>query len=233
MIMDMNGKISARIGLDLRIVLLILVAAATAAGPSSAKSPAEDNLIGIVFAQRALNLVAEFEGQADTILVELGDRVNRDQVLAKLDSPWVRHDLEMARANLSSAQAELERAILERDQAVERRERRLQAPDSWSGEERAEVSYDADMAEVQVSLARARLAGDQAKADQLTDHLARAVVRAPFAGVISGRYIEPGERVNEGTPLLRLITDTDLGVRFGIPEHLFCLLYTSPSPRDS
>ena len=228
MIMYSIGKITDRIRPNLISALLLLVVAAscsitptTAVGQNSAEASAQNNLIGIVFAQRALNLAAEIEGQVDTILVELGDRVNRDQVLARLDSPWVRHDLEMARANISSAQAELDKAILEWDLATERRERRLQVPDSWSLEERAEVRFEADLAKVQVSLARAKLAADKAKVDQLADHLSRAVILAPFDGVISARYSEPGERVNEGDPLLRLITDNDLGIRFGIPEHLF------------
>ncbi len=190
------------------------------AAPTAVAGPASGELIGIVFARRALDLEAEIEGQVAEIVVELGQHVNRDRVLLKLASPWLEHELVIVRASVATAQAELDQAILERDLAVQKRERRLQAPDAWSAEERAEIQFAADMAQVQVSLAKAQLEGNQAKADQLAEQLARATVRAPFAGVLSGRYCELGERVAVNSPLLRLISDADLQVRFGIPENL-------------
>ena len=184
----------------------------------SASAPVE--LIGIVFAQRTLNLEAEIDGQIVTILAELGQRVNREQVLLKLESPRLHNELKSARASVASSQAELDKAVLERDLAVQKRDRRLQMPDAWSTEEQAEIRFSADMAEVEVALAKARLAGNQAVAGELAEQLERATVRAPFAGVISAKFCELGEHVDMGSPLLRLISDSDLGVRFGIPESL-------------
>ncbi|WP_437908533.1 HlyD family efflux transporter periplasmic adaptor subunit [Sorangium sp. So ce327] len=47
---------------------------------------------------------------------------------------------------------------------------------------------------------------------------ADAEIRAPFAGRVVARYAEPGESVNTTMPILRLISDDGLLVRFAVPE---------------
>lgn len=190
----------------------------TTENPSNNSTQKE--LIGIVFADRALNLVSEVEGQIATILAPLGHRVQQDEALAKLASPWIVHELDIAKADLASAKAKLKKANLERELAFDRRDRRLKLTDTWSVEEQTAVVIEAKMAEVDVILAQTQLDQQNAKINHLTARLDKTLIRAPFSGVISARFVEEGELVTKGQPLLRLITDTELGVRFGVPEKL-------------
>jgi HlyD family secretion protein len=58
----------------------------------------------------------------------------------------------------------------------------------------------------------------RAQAAQLDDRLARAVVRAPIAGVVLTRFVEPGELVQAGTPLLTLAALDTLTLRAYLSE---------------
>ena len=44
--------------------------------------------------------------------------------------------------------------------------------------------------------------------------LAEGAVRAPFAGTIAARYVDVGAMIHRGAPLVRLIEDGELRVRF-------------------
>lgn len=95
------------------------------------------------------------------------------------------------------AQAELNsaRAQLEKDEAGER----------------AEI----------VAAARADHAAARARLDLARDQLDRAIVRAPFAGTISGRHVGPGEWLSVGDDIVELDYVDEVKVRIDIPETYF------------
>lgn len=60
-------------------------------------------------------------------------------------------------------------------------------------------------ARAQVQSAQAQIAAAQATAAQARQNLADATIRAPFAGTVSGRPIQPGTVVGPGTAIVRLV----------------------------
>jgi len=74
------------------------------------------------------------------------------------------------------------------------------------------AQIQAAAADVQAALA------DQRRAD---DDLARAVVKAPFAGVIETRLVDAGSRVSPGTPLFRLVDPSQVEVPIALPASRF------------
>ncbi len=195
------------------------VAAGDPVGDQAYVAPLVDDLLGFVYPHRALDIVPEIGGLVEAIDVELGQRVSEGELLAQLTTRWIRHDLDMVLADLASSEAEAAKAILKRDLAVDRLQRRQGAPGAWTGEELAAARFEAEAAAVDVTLAEAHLARNRAQADLLADRLEQTRIRAPFAGVISGRFVEPGDLVSMTSPLVRLITDDILYVRFGVPEN--------------
>jgi macrolide-specific efflux system membrane fusion protein len=69
----------------------------------------EDSVLasGVLHPIRQVDVGAQVSGQLKRLLVRLGDRVVRDQLLAEIDSRLVRSDLQIARADLAVLQAEL------------------------------------------------------------------------------------------------------------------------------
>ena len=60
--------------------------------------------------------------------------------------------------------------------------------------------------------------------DQAEARLAYAVVRAPFAGVVSARLADPGDLAVPGKPLLRVVRQSAVRVRGSIPPELMTRL---------
>jgi membrane fusion protein (multidrug efflux system) len=145
---------------------------------------------GSLRALREVRIVNQEEGEVVAVNVREGDRVTRGQVL-------VRYDDRILTAELDKAVASLKQAELEHE-----RNRKLIAQ-GFIGEDALTRSATAlDIAEAQRRLLATRV-------DNLT-------LRAPFAGVISQRRVEPGTVTGEHTHLLTLldpstlITDVDV-----------------------
>lgn len=163
--------------------------------------------------------------------VRVGDRVAKGDLLAVIDSPALRFELERAKAEQTAAQqqaapgspqlaaldaqarsteAQLKQAIADRD-----RVRRLVA----SG---AAPQADVDAADSRVATLQAQLdalraqrrsaridlsareSGSRAAASGQSARLAEADVRSPLDGVVLARSVDPGEAVAAGQPLMRI-----------------------------
>lgn len=69
-----------------------------------------------------------------------------------------------------------------------------------------------------IQRARAQVALAQAGVDKIAEELRRAVVRAPFAGVVTARRVEKGGYVRPGEPLLVLVQVDPIRVELSVPE---------------
>jgi RND family efflux transporter MFP subunit len=229
-----------------RAALVVVVAVALASGacrrsavPTTSSSPsAVDRVVapahtavaaraflGIVVAPETVDVSASVDGRLNEVLVRAGDRVAKDDVLARIDVRAAQKDLAMARAALLSSESERDRAQLDLDQATERLARRSGTVEISSGtvsttsrEEQSASSYQRKLASVHLQAAVAAIAEKQAQVDKLALLVAEGVVRAPFAGRVTARYLDNGAALPRGTPIVRLIEDGTLRVRFAMPE---------------
>lgn len=135
---------------------------------------------------------AEVGGRVVAVQVVEGDMARRGSVLATLDRAEARAALEEARARLAESEAHL--AFLPRHYD---RIDSLRHGDHVSAEELDAVTRDCAVAQAQVLAARATV-------DRLTATLAKRVVRAPIAGRVVARSVEPGQTVAQGTPLFTI-----------------------------
>ena len=183
---------------------------------------ADKGFIGVIVAHESVDIVPKAGGRIKELLVRLGDKVTRDQVVARLDAEAARQDLHMAEASLHAAEAEVDKATVEASQAHERAERR--SPEAahgehlFSPEEVSDARYQDKLAHPRVMTARAAVAEKSARVKQLRSVLADLDLRAPFDGTVSLRYVDAGAMVSPTSPILRLINPDDLWVRFAIPE---------------
>ena len=137
------------------------------------------NLTGYTEADHDIVISSEQGGTVQELLVDRGNQVTKGKILARVSADIYQAQLAEAQANLRLKQAGLKKAktLFERGSVTAML--RLQA----------QVEHDA--AAAQVELAKSRLV--------------RAVITAPFSGVIDDRFAEQGEMVPPGGRLLRLV----------------------------
>lgn len=140
------------------------------------------------------------------VWVEPGDQVRAGQALLELDQRTLAVQARQAEASLSQAEASL---ALARAQA-ERGESLLSQ----------NLISTSNLDELRANLARAeaqRIVAETER-DAARLRLGFATLRAPHAGVISMRSVQPGQIITSGTELLRLIRDGRLEWRAEVAE---------------
>ncbi|MHC9086919.1 efflux RND transporter periplasmic adaptor subunit [Luteimonas sp. RIT-PG2_3] len=131
----------------------------------------------------SVRLYARTTGFISERRVDIGDRVEAGQVLAVISAPETDQSVRELEADATQARAELELARGNHERAST-----LVASNLISRETFSDRVAARDAAQAALGAAQARLASAR-------DRKGFAVVRAPFAGVISARNIERGDRV--------------------------------------
>ena len=147
---------------------------------------------GTVKANESVMLRPDIVGRIAKINFKDGDNVCRNQVLVELDTS-------LQQAEKDQSQAELNLAI-----SNFKRNEELASKNFVSSRVKEE-------AEAQVKVAQAKLALSEAR-------FQRALVRAPFNGVLGLRNVSVGEYVKDGTDLVTLDDLSRLRVDFKLPE---------------
>lgn len=154
-----------------------------------------------------VSLAAEVEGRVVELLAAEHSRVEADAPLLRLESGFLeaaelRHEgaLQRARANHELARLELAR------------QRRLakQKVSSKADLDRAintELARAADVREAQAALDDARL------------RLAKAEIRAPFAGVVERMDLDPGAYVRVGDRVADVLDASEIEIEVGLTDH--------------
>ena len=203
-----------------------------AARSTSFSSPLE--LSGTLTAVRSVTVGAAAPGRIVAVDVRVGDRVGAGEVLAQVDASQYAAQLAGAQAGVSAAvdeqraaQAQLAqaRSRLELAQTTARRMSQLYAEGAISKQQQDET---------QAALAAARSGVDQAQAGTsaaggisaqaragvaaASVPLRDATLVAPFAGVVTQKFVAPGTVVGPGSPVVVLQDTSNLEIDVAVPE---------------
>ena len=154
---------------------------------------------GTVVSRSDARLSAEVPGRL-TSVADVGTMVSRGDSLARIEDTTLR----LLHAELQ-AEVIREEARLRFLESEEKRFTQLAESNLASLTQLEQTRSDRDMALGDLAVARARL-------DQNLDQLARTSIVAPFDGVVVERLMTPGERVIEGSKVVRLVDQVDLEV---------------------
>ncbi len=169
-------------------------------------------------------IYARVNGYVGKWLVDIGDRVKKDQLLATIETPELDAELAAARSQLKTSQAQVVAREAEAEFARTTNERWHDSPKGVvSEQEREEKKADFNTASARVYAANAQVALDQSRVDQYTALTRFKQVRAPFDGVITERTIDLGNLVTAGsnsttTPLYRITQNHPLRVFVDVPQ---------------
>lgn len=150
-------------------------------------------------------LSAEAAGRLQS-RTELGTRVDRGAVVARLDPTQARAAQRQAQAQLRSAQSAYEQAQDSFD-----RQEPLYRDSVISAIEFESVRAQLNQAEAQVEQAEAAL-------EQAQDQLDNTGIEAPFAGTVEEHFAKVGEQVSPGTPVVRMVNTEHMYLTVGVPE---------------
>ena len=176
-------------------------------------------IVGRLVSLRVGDIAARVAGPVESIMVEVGDRVEKGDVLAILDPEILKAELQLTQSELDEAGAELKTWAAEKQVAMTelRRQERLLKSAAFSQAKYEDAQKQVVVAEARVERARANVAIKRSNLQRKQIDVEYAVVRAPYAGVVLRRYTEAGAYVVKGAPLVRLIDDRTLEVEASVP----------------
>lgn len=156
--------------------------------------PLLEELPGTVQAKSRASLESKISGRITALPVTLGQRVQANEIVARLDAAEIN-------ARREHAQAMLEQS--ERD---------------WK---RASTLFEKNAAtRVEFEAAQSRYRAAQASESEAKAMLGYVAVTAPFDGVITRKWVEVGDLATPGKPLLSLENLSALQLEVDIPQSL-------------
>lgn len=206
---------------------------------SSDDALAEDvPMIGVLLAYESTDVPSAQPGLLREIYVRVGDRVQRGDVIARLDPRLAELDREMAQAAVDTSRAEREQAGVQQRQDRERAERlaELFRAGVASEQQLSDAEFQRASGEAHAAAVASQLREQEARLQRLRTLEAGFLIRAPFSGTVAARYLDPGSAVAAGGPVVRVVSDSAPCLRFAAPERLRPQLTpgtkVNASPRD-
>jgi RND family efflux transporter MFP subunit len=162
---------------------------------------------GSVVSREDARVASEQEGRV-TQVAEVGTAVRKGDALAHLDEALLRLQEQQNQSEIGRIQAQLDYA-----QQQEARLATLMKNNSIAGSQHDEARSQRRVLEQELQRARVAL-------DQTRHRLRNSTVRAPFDGTVAERFIQTGEYLNTGMPVVRLVNTQDLEVKAQAPVGL-------------
>ena len=152
------------------------------------------NLPGELLPFQQSKIAFEITGRISSIYVDIGDRVKKDDVLAKLDGSEVNANLEQAVARL-----DLANQVLNRFEDLRKK---------------GFISIqDFDKAKSEYLVAKSQVKFFEVKKSQ-------TILRAPYDGFIQNRFVDEGTVINGSNPILEILDANKVEAHVSIPENL-------------
>jgi RND family efflux transporter MFP subunit len=161
---------------------------------------------GLVASVDSSGLSFQVGGQVESVAVDIGDRVTKDQVLAVLDPEPYQLDVDAIKAELIKAKDNVAKSKAEYE-----RQKRIfeQGAGAQRFVEVSEYNYKASRSAVNFQIARL---------DQVKRNLRKTQLLAPYDGTIAWRAMEPNEEVRVGQKVFEINATGKMEVELAVPE---------------
>jgi RND family efflux transporter MFP subunit len=167
---------------------------------------------GTVVSRNDANLAAEVTGRLLEV-ADVGTVVGSGDVVAVIEDTQLKLKKDEQKAQVTRAQARLKFLENEEQRYVTLAESNLAAATKLE-----ETRSDRDVAHGDLQVAISRLA-------QTEDQLSRTRITTPFGGIVVERLMMPGERVNTGSDVVRLVDQQHLEVIARAPLEYFSYVH--------
>lgn len=161
---------------------------------------------GVVEAVHQATISAQTAGRVVELPYDVNDFVAEGAVIVRFTDVEQKSVRNRAQAQIASAQAAYDEAQASYQRVAEIFARKLLA----------KAQLDQELA--RRDAARAALNAAQAASREVGQQLDYTVVRAPYAGIVTRRYVQVGEAVQPGQPLIAGVSLKDLRVNVQVPQ---------------
>ncbi len=196
------------------------VASPAPASQLDTTNPNSFTTTGPLVADQQADISAERDGRIVTVGAQIGDRVQRGQLLALLDDRALRSACESTRARIVSAEQEVRvwEAEQKATEADLRRADAMRADKIISEENWEHAKYKLDETIAEAAHYRAEKAAAEADLTTANVQLEQSRIVAPFAGVIGRSSARLAQEVKTGDVLFWITAEAPLHVLFTVPE---------------
>lgn len=170
------------------------------------------NLVGTIRASKESVVSSEVAGRVVAVNKNEGDRVEKGEEVIKLDQASFAIALKGAKGEFLKALAKQKRESLGLA-----RTRKLFEQNITSKEAMDDARLALDSAKAELMLATAKK--EKAELD-----LARCLVKAPYAGFITARYIDEGEWIDKGKPMFEMVDIDHVEVILQVVDRIIGLI---------
>ena len=179
-------------------------------------------VIGRLVAKQSGPVAARINGPVQEILVQVGDRVTINQLLARIDTSQFELEKQQVEARKSEAHARLNTVRAQLALAGQEVER-LEVLQLSSAVSRA--TYDDTLQQYNIAMTRVRevetaVASAQTNISMVNLKLSFSEVRAPYTGTVVSKNTEVGSYLQTGQAVVSLISDSQLEMESDIPYEL-------------
>jgi RND family efflux transporter MFP subunit len=153
---------------------------------------------GYVTARRQATVSAKVTGKVVEVLIEEGQRVDENAVLARLDDTEARAQLSLNQSQLALARSQVAeiQAMLAQAERDFVRQNDLHARQLVSEQSLDAARAQRDMLRARLGSTREQILVAQESVDVAKVQLDNTVIRAPFAGVVIAKSAQPGEMIS-------------------------------------
>jgi HlyD family secretion protein len=156
------------------------------------------NASGYVTPRRRATIAAKITGRVTGVFFDEGTHVREGQLLDTLDDSDAKRALDSATADRNSAQAAIAdlQVQLRNSQIELRRAEQLQTAGVQTQEQLDNARTSADSLVAKIDLAKAQVAGSQARIQEAQQAVDNCTIRAPFDGIVVSKDAQVGEMVS-------------------------------------
>ena len=167
----------------------------------------EDSVMGMIYSRSSPDIAAEVSGRVISVIADIGDAVDKGQVLAQIDSE--KYDLQLAQSKAEIAR--LSALLVNQELDLKRAEKLFK--DSLVSEEmvdrtRAEFTALSE----QINAANAQLRNSERLIEE-------TMIKAPIKTKVAAKHIDIGDFVQNGMIVYELVDTKNLRVALSFPEY--------------
>jgi len=168
--------------------------------------PVQYSFSGKLEADKQSNLSTRIMGQVERVLVQPGQKVNAGDLL-----------IQIRNQDILAKKAQVEASKVEAKTAFESAEKDLKRFEALYKNKSASDKEMDDM-RTHYEMAKARMDAVNQMEKEVDESLRYASIRAPYSGVITGKFVQEGDMANPGMPLLSIENPSQWKVIARIPE---------------
>ena len=176
---------------------------------------------GVLVVENQVDVLNQRDGVIAEILADTGSRVNKGQLLARIDDRQLQSDREAAEAKIQSIEADLKtweadakvlQSDYERDQEMWKAQLITEKQLDHSRYKMIGSGYQLEREKQNVRNARATL-------QSLDFEIEKTRITAPFSGIVARRYVRSGQKVTPNDRLFWVTATSPVNVQFTLPEY--------------